>query len=184
MILKIMAIETEKKFILSNDQREQVLASLKEFGAKYIGEDFEENTLYSGGILGEKRAVLRIRKIGDKTILTFKEPIANDSGIKQQIEYETAVEKSEELEKIIESLDFKKALVYEKRRQTWNFRAVEVVLDELPFGHYMEIEGSMMAIAEAEMLLDIEHLEVENETYPHLTQRFGVQNEKLVEARF
>ncbi len=50
MILKIMAIETEKKFILSNDQREQVLASLKEFGAKYIGEDFEENTLYSGGI--------------------------------------------------------------------------------------------------------------------------------------
>ena len=39
-----MAIETEKKFIVSSDQREQVLENLKELGAKYIREDFEENT--------------------------------------------------------------------------------------------------------------------------------------------
>jgi len=179
-----MAIEIEKKFTLSNEQHEQILANLKESGAKYIGEDFEENTLYRGGVLDEKQAVLRVRKIGDKTILTFKEHIANNSGIKQQTEYETIVEKSEELEKIIESLGFEKALVYEKRRQTWTFRAVEIVLDELPFGQYMEIEGSLMAIAEAEMILDIEHFEAENETYPHLTQKFGVQNEQLTEARF
>ncbi len=48
----------------------------------------------------------------------------------------------------------------------------------------MEIEGSVMGIAEAEMILDIEDFEAENETYPHLAQRFGVQNEKLIEARF
>jgi len=179
-----MAIEIEKKYTLSTEQYSQVLESLKEFGAKYIGEDFEENTLYRGGVLDEKSAVLRVRKIGDKTILTFKQRISNDSGIKQQTEYETKVEKGGELEKIIESLGFEKALVYEKRRQTWKFRAVEVVLDELPFGQYMEIEGSVMAIAEAEMILDIEDFEAENETYPHLTQRFGVQNEKLIEARF
>jgi adenylate cyclase class 2 len=88
------------------------------------------------------------------------------------------------MEKIIENLGFEKNLVYEKRRQTWHFRAVEIVLDELPFGQYMEIEGSITAIAEAEILLDVENLAVENETYPHLTQRFGVQKEKLIEARF
>jgi adenylate cyclase class 2 len=179
-----MAIEIEKKFILSNDQREQVLENLKELGAKYIREDFEENTLYNGGILDEKRAVLRVRKIADKTLLTYKQRIENTADVKQQIEYETVVEKSEEMEKIIENLGFEKNLVYEKRRQTWHFRAVEIVLDELPFGQYMEIEGSITAIAEAEMLLDIENLAVENETYPHLTQRFGVQKEKLIEARF
>ncbi len=179
-----MAIETEKKFILSNDQREQVLENLKELGAKYIREDFEENTLYNGGILDEKRAVLRVRKIADKTLLTYKQRIENTADVKQQIEYETVVEKSEEMEKIIENLGFEKNLVYEKRRQTWHFRAVEIVLDELPFGQYMEIEGSITAIAEAEMLLDVENLAVENETYPHLTQRFGVQKEKLIEARF
>jgi adenylate cyclase class 2 len=179
-----MAIETEKKFILSNDQREQVLENLKELGAKYIREDFEENTLYNGGILDEKRAVLRVRKIADKTLLTYKQRIENTADVKQQIEYETVVEKSEEMEKIIENLGFEKNLVYEKRRQTWHFRAVEIVLDELPFGQYMEIEGSITAIAEAEILLDVENLAVENETYPHLTQRFGVQKEKLIEARF
>ncbi len=105
-----MAIETEKLKSLSNDQREQVVENLKEFGAIYVGEDFEENTLYRGGILDEKGAVLRIRKIGDKTILTFKESIGNDSGIKQQTEYETVVEKSEELEKIFESLGFEKSI--------------------------------------------------------------------------
>ncbi len=179
-----MAIEIEKKFILSNDQREQVLENLKELGAKYIREDFEENTLYNGGILDEKRAVLRVRKIAGKTVLTYKQRIENAADVKQQIEYETVVEKAEEMEKIIESLGFEKNLVYEKRRQTWHFRAVEIVLDELPFGQYMEIEGSITAIAEAEMLLDVENLAVENETYPHLTQRFGVQKEKLIEARF
>lgn len=179
-----MAIEVEKKFILPNDRREQVLENLKEYGAEYVGDDFEENTLYRGGILDEKRAVLRVRKIGDKTVLTYKQRIENVSDFKRQIEYETVVEKAKEIEKIIESLGFEKALIYEKRRQTWRFRAVEIVLDELPFGQYMEIEGSMTAIAEAEMLLDIENLETENETYPRLTGRFGVQKENVIEARF
>lgn len=179
-----MAIETEKKFNLSSDQREQVLGNLKELGAKYIREDFEENTLYSGGTLSEKGAVLRLRRIGDKTILTYKQRIENAADVKQQIEYETVVGKAEEMEMIIESLGFEKALVYEKRRQTWQFRSVEVVVDELPFGQYMEIEGSITGIAEVEMLLDIGNFAVENETYPRLTQRFGVQKEKMIEARF
>lgn len=184
LFIKNMAIEIEKKIALSNEHREKVLSGLKEFGAKYIGIEFEENTLYRGGVLDEKSAVLRVRKIGDKTILTYKQPIKHDSGVKQQIEFETIVEKSDELESIIENLGFEKALVYEKRRQNWQFRAVEIVLDELPFGQYMEIEGSVTGIAEAEMLLDIEDFEAENETYPHLTQRFGVLKDDVIEARF
>ena len=179
-----MAIEIEKKFALSNDRREQISKNLMEFGAEYVREDFEENTLYRGGVLDEKQAALRVRKIGDRTLLTYKRRVENGSHAKHQIEYETVVEKADELEKIIESLGFEKALVYEKRRQIWRFRAVEIVLDELPFGQYMEIEGSITAIAEAEMLLDIEGFAVENETYPHLTERFGVRKENLIEARF
>ncbi len=179
-----MAIEIEKKFTLSNDQREQILASLKEFGAEFVREDFEENILYQGSILMEKGAVLRVRKIDDKTILTYKEPVPNSLAHKQRIEYETEVENADELEKIIESLGFTKALVYEKRRKIWHFRSVEIVLDELPFGIYMEIEGSITAIAEAEMFLDGENLEEENQTYPRLTERFGVRKENLIEARF
>ena len=179
-----MAIEIEKKFTLSNDQREQILAGLKEFGAKFIREDFEENIIYRGGVLAKRGAILRVRKIDDKTILTYKELVPNSPAHKQRIEYETEVEKAGELEKIIESLGFVKSLVYEKRRKIWHFRDVEVVLDELPFGIYMEIEGSITAIAEAEMFLDGENLEEENQTYPLLTERFGVRKEHFIEARF
>jgi hypothetical protein len=51
-------------------------------------------------------------------------------------------------------------------------------------GWFMEIEGSITAIAEAEMFLGIEYYETEHATYPHLTMKYGVQNEDLVEARF
>lgn len=179
-----MAIEIEKKFILPNDRREQILKNLNEFGAQFVSEDFEENILYSGNTLKEKNAVLRVRKTGGKTILTYKQRIEKNSDFKHQIEHETVVEKAGELEKILESLGFQKTLIYEKRRQTWKFREVEIMLDELPFDQYMEIEGSITAIAEAEMLLEIENLTVENETYPHLTRKFGVRKGSLIEARF
>lgn len=153
-------------------------------GQPYIGEVFEENMLYGGGILDDKGAVLRIRKIESKTILTYNERIANEFGIKHQIEYETSIENAEEIENIIKSMGFEKVLIYDKRRKTWRFRDVEIMLDELPFGLYMEIEGSIMAIAEAEMLLDAEDFETENETYPHLTYQFGVRTKNLIEAKF
>ena len=179
-----MAIEIEKQFTLSGDQRERIPAKLEELGARFISEDFEENTLYGGGILDEKGAVLRVRKIGNKTILTYKERLESDSNIKHQTEFETIIESAEEIESIILHLGFTRSLVYEKRRKTWRLRDVEVMLDELPFGFYMEIEGSASEIAEAEMLLDAEHFEAEHETYPHLTGRFGVRREFVIEARF
>ncbi len=179
-----MAIEIEKKYRLTSQQSEQIAANLQEFGADFQGEDFETNTLYNGGILDEKLAVLRIRKAGDKTILTYKQRIENTSAIKHQIEHETNVESAEEIEKIIENLGFVKAVIYEKRRQTWSFRHVEVVLDELPFGLFMEIEGSIQDITEAEMLLDAEDFEVELETYPRLTMKQGIQNGQIIEAKF
>ena len=179
-----MAIEIEKKYRLTLEQRQFVLDSLVEIGAEYKREDFEENTIYGGGILDETLAILRVRKTQDKTILTFKKRIQNEFAIKQQIEHETEISNAAEIEKIIENLGFVPCLVYEKRRKTWQFRQVEIVLDELPFGEFMEIEGSITAIAEAEMILGIEDFETEHETYPRLTMQFGKRNGDLVEARF
>lgn len=179
-----MALEIEKKYRLSEERREKVLEELRELDAKFKGEDFEENIIYSGGVLEEKFAVLRVRKIQGKTIFTYKESVPSPAGIKQRIEYETEVEDPEALEKIIESLGFRKSLVYEKRRKIWHFREVEIVLDELPFGLFMEIEGSITAIKEAEMLLDIEDFPAEHESYPRLTARLGKQNGDSIEARF
>ncbi|HEX8370620.1 MAG TPA: class IV adenylate cyclase [Pyrinomonadaceae bacterium] len=179
-----MAIEIEKKYRLNAAQCERISSALAEIGAQFQGVDFEENTLYRGGALDEKNAVLRVRKIGGRTILTYKRRIRNEFDVKQQIEHETEIGSAEEIENIIENLGFVRSLVYEKRRRIWNFRQVEIVLDELPFGLFMEIEGSITAIAEAEMFLEAEALTVEHETYPRLTAIHGKRNGEIIEARF
>lgn len=179
-----MAIEIEKKYRLTPQQRERVLDNLKEFGAEFVGEEFEINELYGNEILKEKNAVLRVRKIKDKTILTYKQRLQSPTAVKHQIEHETEIANGEAIEKIIENLGFKKLLVYEKRRQTWLLRNTEVLIDELPFGLFMEIEGTVANIGLAEMMLDIEDVEAEYETYPSLTRKHGRLNGELIEARF
>lgn len=179
-----MAIEIEKKYRLDKKQRERVVIRLKEVGAVFAGEAFEENFLHKGGDLKEKAAVLRLRKIGDTTILTYKEKVREDLDVKHRIEYETKVSDVEATEKIIQSLGFILNVIYEKRRQTWHFGDVEVVLDELPFGLYMEIEGTQEDIEKAEKKLGVGDLEPESRGYPRLTI---AQNQKVgdvYEARF
>ena len=52
------------------------------------------------------------------------------------------------LEFILEALGYYPALVYEKRRETWRLGETEIVVDELPFGLFMEIEGAEKSIKE------------------------------------
>ncbi len=179
-----MAIEIEKKYRLSEEHRQFVVNALAEIGAVFVGEDFEENTIYNGGALNQRNAVLRIRKTQNKTFLTYKERIQNRSYTKHQIEHETEVADAGSLKTIVEILGFDAQLIYEKKRKTWTLRNAEVVIDELPFGLFMEIEGSITAIKETEMLLDIEHFDVEHETYPSLTAKLGVARNGIIEVRF
>ena len=159
-----MAIEIEKKYRLTLEQYNAVLVSLDEIGAVFNREDFEENILFGGGILNEIPAVLRLRKTADKTILTFKQRIVNNLDIKQQIEHETEVSNREAIEQIIESLGYNPRVIYEKRRKTYHFQNVEIVLDELPFGLFMEIEGKITDIELAEIMLEAETFETEHAT--------------------
>lgn len=179
-----MAIEIEKKYRLNKKRLVELTAKLGELGAKFAYETFEENYLHRGGILDLRGAVLRLRKTETKTTLTYKERVASESEFKHQIEFETVVSDVEATENIIEKLGYKLAVVYEKHRKSWYLGNVEVVLDELPFGYYMEIEGAVEDILEAEKLLEITDLELEARGYPRLTTKFGVQNGTFIESRF
>jgi adenylate cyclase class 2 len=179
-----MAIETEKKFRLTAAQYGQIESSLGCLKADFVGEEFEINELYGGGILDVESALLRLRKINEKTILTYKKKIGNEAAIKQHTEFESAVSDSVAIENIIRALGFRLGLVYEKYRKTWRFNNVEVVLDRLPFGLFMEIEGRITDIALVEVLLEAEDFEVEEETYPKLTYRLGIDRSGVIEARF
>lgn len=177
-------IEVEKKFRLTKRQRDAVLKRLAEVGAKLEGEDFEENTLYSGDALNDGSCALRLRRVGSKATLTYKKRLPSTSPIKHQREEETGVADPEAMEAILESLGFTPALVYEKRRQTWRLGKAEIVIDVLPFGLFMEIEGRASDIKAAERKLGLEGLRAEHATYPQLTRKHGKVSGGLIAARF
>ncbi len=179
-----MAIETEKKYRLDKRRLVELNARLAEIGAVFSSERFEENYLHRGGILDENGAVLRLRKVADKTYLTYKERIPGDSGFKHKIEFETLVSDVDETEAIIGKLGYKLSVVYEKHRKVWHIGECEVVLDELPFGRYMEIEGPMDDILKTEAMLEAGDLESEIRGYPRLTMKFGKEVDGVMEARF
>ena len=179
-----MPIEIEKKYRLSEQQRVTLARRLPEIGAKLEGEEFEENILYDGAGLKGRNCVLRLRRIEGRAILTYKERVPGTSPIKRQREEETAVQDADAVHRILEALGYRPKAIYEKKRQTWSLGAAEVVLDELPFGLFMEIEGEEIEIEAIESKLAIEGLITENATYPELTMEKGKRAGSVVEARF
>jgi predicted adenylyl cyclase CyaB len=179
-----MGIEIEKKYRLKSEERERLLARLIETGAERVASEFEENTIYTGGNLDPKRSILRVRRVEGAAILTYKKRFPSASAIKHQREEETHVNNPEALVAILDALGYRPALVYEKRRETWRLAGAVVVVDELPFGLFAEIEGEENAIREAERILELEDAEAEMATYPQLTEQNGERKGTTIEARF
>jgi len=61
---------------------------------------------------------------------------------------------------------------------------VELVIDELPFGVFMEIEGSAAEIRKLEKDLPLNGVRAETQTYPQLARKHGKANGPVIEARF
>src|SRR4051794_10014711 len=121
-----MAIEIEKKFRLNQKQFDKMPSLLDKLGATFESEVFEENYLHRGGILSDRDAVLRLRKTGDKNVLTYKESIGPEREVKQKMEFETEVADVDAMEDIIRMLGYRLSIVYEKRRRTWQLDKVEI----------------------------------------------------------
>jgi predicted adenylyl cyclase CyaB len=179
-----MAIEIEKKYRLTKKQRQAVLRRLPKIGARLQGERLEENTLYGGDAFDLERCVLRLRRIGELAILTYKERLPTSSAIKHQREEETHVKDADAMEAILKVLGFTPVLIYEKRRVTWLLGRAQIVIDELPFGLYMEIEAQEAQIREIERKLGIKGLKSEQSTYPQLARKHGKPCGNVIEARF
>ena len=179
-----MAIEIEKKYRIDKKRLVELTAKLGELGAMFSYERFEENYLHRGGLLEGNTAFLRLRKTDTVNTLTYKEKVLSDTDFKHQIEFETIVSDVDATEHIIEKLGYKLSVIYEKHRKAWHFGNVEIVLDELPFGYYMEIEGSMEDINAVEKLLNADKLELEARGYPRLTLKYGKEKNGVFESRF
>jgi adenylate cyclase class 2 len=179
-----MPIEIEKKYRLTKQQRSAIERRLRDLSLVAGELEHEENTIYRGGHLDKPGSAFRLRRVNGRAKLTFKQRRPSKSAIKHQQEEEVAVADADAMAAILAALNFRPGLIYEKRRTRWKVGKATVVIDELPFGLFMEIEAPVREIKRVEKILGAEKIPVEMETYPSLTRQFGVERHGVIEARF
>ncbi|HKB79479.1 MAG TPA: class IV adenylate cyclase [Thermoanaerobaculia bacterium] len=163
-----MAQEIEVKFPLHN--RAELTRRLHDIGAQRLyAETFEDNiVLDRRGELRTKGALLRVRKFGKYSIVTYKGPMSMEGGIKTREEVQTGVESFELAIELLDALGFKPVFRYQKFREVWHVRDVEIVLDRTPIGEYFEIEGSADLIRSLAADLGIAMDQAVRQTYADL----------------
>lgn len=144
-------LEVEVKFLLAD--RAAFRARLLAAGAALTrARVFERNTRFDTPdqrlLQGEE--LLRLRQ--DTAVrLTYKGLAAADllSEAKIREELEIEVSDFDTTTLILTHLGFAPVQVYEKYRETFSWQDVEIVLDELPYGDFIELEGAETAIKPA-----------------------------------
>ena len=117
---------------------------------------FERNVRYENapGSFTGQGVVLRLRE-DTRVRLTYKEAPRAENGIVSRFEAEVTVDDFDTMDLILRRLDFRPYVVYEKYRATYRFGDTEVVLDEMPYGPFVEIEGPPAAIESALAALEL-----------------------------
>ena len=135
--------ETEVKFCVFNlSQIETSLDKLKAhlFAARTLEVNLRFDT--PNGDFMHAGRVLRLRK-DDRAHLTYKENGQNISGALTRREIEFIVDDFDSARQFIEALGYEVAFIYEKYRTTYEYKGTHIMLDELPYGNFIEIEGRL-----------------------------------------
>ena len=108
---------------------------------------YERNVRYENAekSLTPSEIVVRLRQ-DTRARLTYKEGGSAQDGIVSRTELEVEVSDFDSMQTILGKLGYLPHLVYEKYRTTYELDGAEIVLDEMPYGNFVEIEGEAAAI--------------------------------------
>ncbi len=86
---------------------------------------------------------LRVRESGNVASINYKHFYPeNVQKTDYCDEFESKIENAETVKKILEALDFRPVVVVEKKRSTWDYRDVEVAIDNVKgLGSFIELEA-------------------------------------------
>lgn len=164
--------ETEIK--LRIDSPENMVKKLRDAGAREVElleqEDIIWDYAFGDKSFKDKKQSFRLRlqkgRNETRTILTFKKSSKIDaSGIKTRDEYNILVGDFNGMRDTLENIGFRQDLVVKKRRRVFKLNGLEVTLDELPFGNFVEIEGETKDIKKVIKKLGLENLKAETRPY-------------------
>ena len=133
--------EIEAKFFVQDLSR--IKSQLEKLEAQLIQERVLETNIrfdLPGATLRAQGRVLRLRRDTDVR-LTYKSASTNEQGVLSREEIEFVVEDHEKAKRFLEALGYEKLVYYEKYRTTYEWNNIHIMLDELPCGDFVEIEG-------------------------------------------
>ena len=145
-----MAVETEIKIAVPPDRWEafrhhQPLTLLHP-------RTFEDNWLFDtpDRQLAKKHCLLRLRRYGERSELTWKEPVYSaPENFKVRREITIIVSDLDATRSLLERLGYSVWFRYQKYRTIYRFNDLHIMLDETPIGIYVELEGEPQAIETA-----------------------------------
>lgn len=169
-----MHLETEVKFVLEDldSPRRRLVGE----GALDRGLVFEENMVLDtpDGALRGRDVLLRLRRAGGRAVLTVKTRVEGPvpAGLKTRREIETGLGDFDEALEAFFALGYVPVLRYEKFRRTLSLPDLDICLDRLPFGSFVEFEGQPEAIARIVARLGLDPAKGLTATYHELHQAF------------
>ncbi|OGZ96313.1 MAG: hypothetical protein A2847_02840 [Candidatus Sungbacteria bacterium RIFCSPHIGHO2_01_FULL_50_25] len=163
-----MMKEIELKFRV--DDFSPIRKKLRVLGGKCLWKGKEENWFYDrkDKFLKKSGKLLRIKKMGDVR-LTLKANHLRIKGMKVQDEYQTALDRPDEMIKILSHLGFLRMSGYTKYREHWKLKNAWVELDTINKGEkFVEIEGARKQIQSLARIFDLDFKQSTAETYGEL----------------
>ncbi len=133
--------ETEVKFYVRDLKR--VEARLRDLEARLVQPRILETNIrfdLPDARLRSEGRVLRLRQ-DTAARLTYKGAGKNEEGILSRAEIEFTVDDFEKARQFLEALGYQKSVYYEKYRATYELNETLIMLDEMPYGNFIEIEG-------------------------------------------
>jgi adenylate cyclase class 2 len=175
----MQSIEIEVKFRVRDLKALEAQLSQLGFHCK-TPRTFERNILFDTPAreLRATRQILRLRRYGERWVLTHKQTTPNDSPDarhKERIETETAVEDGEAVASIFRVLGYTYSFIYEKWRSEWADSEGHCVLDETPIGQYAELEGPREWIDRTLATLQVDQADVTILSYGRLFEQWQMQ---------
>lgn len=134
--------EIEAKFHVQNLKKIEL--RLLELKAQLIQPRVHEVNLRFDRPDGELRNSFRVLRLRQDDIarFTFKGPsVEKEGGILSRQEIEFEVGDFDSAKQFLEAIGFQVVVFYEKFRATYELNNTHIMLDELPYGSFIEIEG-------------------------------------------
>ena len=135
---------TEIEVKLSFDSADTARERLQRLGISLRQpREFEDNVMFDRDFdpLRPAGMVLRLRRTGDRALLTLKARVGGEQRYKIREEHETPVGDPDATSRLLHRLGFKPGYRYQKYRTVFVLDNLSLCLDETPLGCFVELEG-------------------------------------------